>query len=179
MQEIKPTAREQVHTTTKGVAGFRFSLRWLLIGVAAWAFGITALLNSTQAWLTIVVTVSALAWMIAVLLAVFATGPARAFAIGFALWAFLYLLLVHLFWEKEMHESKILVTSQLLDIFFTRVAKLVPTQNMFGTPSNAWSIDFTIFMTIGQLLWAWIVAVCGGFLAGIIYSRYHHDRGRG
>jgi hypothetical protein len=114
--------------------------------------------------------------MVAITFGLLAKGPTRAFSIGFVVWGLLYALLVYLIWDKEMHESKVLATSQLLDIAFSHIAKIVTTQIAVGGvvgPATTLSIDFDVFMAIGQLLWSWFFAIIGGVLARLVYARYH------
>lgn len=73
---------------------WRFTLRQLLIGIAIIAASLVVLRNASGAWAAALLAVTQLALATSVLLVIFRRGAARAFWLGFAIFGWLYLLLL-------------------------------------------------------------------------------------
>ncbi len=159
--------------------GIRFSLRWLLVGIALCAVGVAALVNASTMWLRVTASLTLLAFAVVLLVAICSTGARRAFMLGFLAWGIIYLVVVGLILRDENNEINewpptILLTSQALQCLHTAVFRQVgtypPGDLNAGLP--IYGPDHDMFMKIGQLLWAWILAMCGGLVAKFLYRVY-------
>lgn len=89
----------------------RFSIKWLLIAVAAVAAGCVALLNASDLWADVVSGTVVVCLLIALIGTVASQGHRRAFCWGFAVFGWGYLLLM----ETLSGWSLSLVTQRLLE----------------------------------------------------------------
>jgi hypothetical protein len=143
----------------------QFSLSDLLCGIGICALGITVLLYASQAWLMLISSVTLIAFLVELLVAIYQPGAPRAFAIGFITWGLIYLGIVGLLLRDENSTNCVLPTSHILQFLYGQwhssaranaIAKALPV--LAESERDA-------FFRTGQLLWTWVLAICGGFLA--------------
>jgi hypothetical protein len=156
----------------------RFSLFSLLVSVGVVAVGVAALVNCTPLWLSSMATLSLGGLLVAISVALHGSGSRRAFALGCITWGLVYLGAIYFVLERENSGMGKLATTYLLKTVYAEVAQPVetpPTPHMpgsfFGPNGTFYSPDHDTFMQIGQLLWAWLFAVCGGVAGRLIYLR--------
>ena len=75
---------------------WRFSLKNLLLGIAVIAVALVARRKASGAWTAALMAIAQLVLAVSILLVVFRRGTARAFWLGFAIFGWLYLLLLML-----------------------------------------------------------------------------------
>ena len=92
-------AREPNRSSLLPSGLLRFSIRHLLLWTAAIALGCVALRSATSGWVATMLGLTTLVLAAAVLLAVFRQAADRAHWIGFALFGWLYLLLLMFGWS--------------------------------------------------------------------------------
>ena len=109
-------------------ASFRFSIRQLLLGTALVAVGCVALRSASPTWVAALLGVVLLVLTAAVPLAIFRQGAQRAWWFGFALFGWLYLLLLAYSWGLDPNTSQgnpfrpySLVTAQLSSSGYMRM----------------------------------------------------------
>ena len=114
---------------------FRFSIRQLFLGTALVAVGCVALRGASSIWVAALLGLLLLALTAAVPLAIFRQGNQRAWWFGFALFGWLYLLLLAYgwsldpnTWESNPLQPHSLVTAQLASSAYQRLyaARAIP-----------------------------------------------------
>jgi uncharacterized membrane protein YgcG len=124
------------HTPSADPA-WRFSLLSLLVLLAAAGWGAAALVNASELWVSLTFSATAGLLALAVLVAVFRRGGARAFAIGFAVCGWLYLLLCH--WPDHSNnvfsaigraESKLITRTVTNYVYFNWLPKVKSPPDM-------------------------------------------------
>ena len=155
----------------------QFSLRFALLGTALAALGLTAVVNGTYVWLTVVTTLSVFALMIAVSVAINVPGRHRAFAIGLITWGVIYLAIVSLLWQDELGGMGTLATTRILRALYAQISKPAQIQVAAGFPPMLSSTPpMETFMEIGHIVWAWLLALSGGILGRALYVSTRSDR---
>jgi hypothetical protein len=91
----------------------KFSLRTLIAATTLAALACAALAKPSADWLTVVVSLTAIAFATQILRVLFQSGPSRAAAAGWLLFATAYLGLVFAPWSRE-HVGANLLSSQAL-----------------------------------------------------------------
>jgi len=84
---------------------FRFSIRQLLLGTALVAVGCVALRSASHIWVAVLLGLMLLVLTAAVPLAIFRHGAQRAWWFGFALFGWLYILLLAYSWGLDPNTS--------------------------------------------------------------------------
>ena len=107
---------------------FRFSIRQLLLGTALVAVGCVALRSASPTWVAALLGLMLLVLTAAVPLAIFRQGGDRAYWFGFALFGWLYILLLGYSWGLDPNTSQnnplgpySLVTAQLSSSGYMRI----------------------------------------------------------
>jgi hypothetical protein len=172
-------------------AMFRFSLLTLFGAILVISVGCAALASASDAWAKAVVSATVLALLTSTVGAIYLPGQARAFAGGFAIFGWSYLLLVQGPWLESMKPQ--LVTTVALNklqgvmhedsgamlgqaVTFTGGGSSFVLNSVTGTvtANNVTVLSPTFvptipssaqFHQIGQSLWAIILACVGGLLA--------------
>ena len=152
---------------------FQFSLRAVLGLVLSVAVACAALLNATELVATAVFNVTLLVLFAAIVRGLFCPDPGRVFWLGFAVFGWGYLLVVH--WHPEttlvmqygLYESP-LATSQLLGFVYVAL-----WPDALDRTALCWHPDPEDFMTVGHSLLALAFGLLGGLLA-----RYFYEAGR-
>lgn len=81
---------------------FRYSLLTLLAAILLISLGFAALVNASEVWAEIVVTATVLGLLVASVGAIYLPGKSRAFAGGFAIFGWAYLLMVQGPWPGSV-----------------------------------------------------------------------------
>jgi hypothetical protein len=107
---------------------FRFSIRQLLLGTALVAVGCVALRSASPMWVAALLGLTLLLLVAAVPLAIFRQGTNRAWWFGFALFGWLYMLLLAYSWSLDPNTTHYnplrpssLVTSRLSNLGYDRI----------------------------------------------------------
>lgn len=168
----------------------RFSLFTLLAAILVISLGCAALVNASELWAEVVVTATVLGLLVATIRAIYLSERSRAFAGGFAIVGWAYLLLVQGPWLESVR-PRLLTTvavnrlQPLLDKDTVNndasvglaLAWLARQQNTAATGS--WNFPYPLtalrssaspsstsaFEEIGQCLWTILLACLGGFIA--------------
>ena len=103
-----------------------------------------------------------IAFLCACLFAIFCRGIKRAYWVGFLVWGGGYIV-----WSECLE-----VKDGFLEMLTTRVLRsiysLITEPNTWSNQTNQWVegvVDFDIFFAGGQLLFTWVFAGIGGWLA--------------
>jgi hypothetical protein len=182
----------------------QFSLWWLLGLTALVAVACTALMNASDTWAMLLHSALLGLLLMGVLRAVYRHGPVRAFWIGFALFGWVYLILVYWVHYNSQFADEFnnpagsqLATTRLLQQGYDHVLPLVrkPPANAGkgsggfgagggsgggffggGPAPNSDYPDQQTFMRVGQPLCALLLALVGGWIArGLEQSRGRHE----
>jgi hypothetical protein len=169
----------------------RISLRELLIGVALVALALVSLRNANYytVWPAVATGVTMVALFVALIVAVVDRGPRQAFAMGFALTAVAYgLMLLSVRTSNFDQFEGWLPTTRLLAYVHRAVdrggyydhqtGQLVPDYDpskllVGATVTASYREDppREVFMPIGHCWWALILGYAGGWFARFVYSR--------
>jgi hypothetical protein len=122
---------------------FRFSIRQLLLGTTLVAIGCVALRSASPTWVAALLGLMLLTLTAAVPLAIFRQGADRAWWFGFALFGWLYVLLLAYSWGLDPNTSQSnpfrpysLVTAQLSSSGYMRMyATASPTPITYYVPA--------------------------------------------
>jgi hypothetical protein len=155
-----------------------FSLRTLLLFMAASAVVFASLIYATSAVADAFYTVGLLTIAVAVIAAIYRREPGRAYWVGFlVVFAGYY---GHTVWPSEIRATWIAVsddfgfrspgmlTTRVLSWCFEGLNGAMPSGNFFNrSPSQPGGLAerYVAFLTIGHTAIAWILGVCGGMLA--------------
>jgi hypothetical protein len=161
---LKKTAAQAASRPT-APSPVQFSLSDLLCGIGLCAFGITVLLYASQTWLMLIAAITLLAFLVEVLVAIYQPGAARAFAIGFITWGIIYLGTVGLLLHDEYTANCILPTSRILQFLYNQWHSSSSANAIAKALPNLAVSEREAFFRTGQLMWTWVLAICGGFLA--------------
>ena len=122
---------------------FRFSLRQLLLGTALVAVACVALRSASSTWVAALLGLTLLALTAAVPLAIFRQGAYRAWWFGFALFGWLYLLLLGYSWSLDPNTSQgnplrpySLATAQISSSGYMRMYAASPTPIAYYLPAG-------------------------------------------
>jgi hypothetical protein len=155
---------------------FRFSLLTLLGAILVISVGCAAVVSASDVWVKVIVTVTVLALLIASVGSIYLPTRSRAFAGGFAIFGWAYLLLAQGPWleslkpqlattvalnklQRVMHED----ADVGIDINWTGP---MGAQQYWNLRLAAQSPDILAsFHQIGQSLWSILLACVGGVLA--------------
>jgi hypothetical protein len=143
-----------------------FSLRWMLVAVAAVAICMAGLFNASYGWLTAFITIAFLVFAMLLLVAIYCPGAKRAFAIGFIVWGSMYAGIAGLYLRDESYPYH-LPTNQLSFFVYQQIERQVGSFPSFGggVPSPIYEPEQETFMTIGTLQWTLLIGVIGGLMA--------------
>lgn len=172
-----------------------FSIKGLLLAVTLTAFGLTALLNASWVWTSVVVSVTLLVLLTALLAIPCRPSPRRAFWLGFAIFGWGYLLILHtplgeayqagapttVVLEKAYeainpeYERTEPDTPRILFSSGSRIEVHARPLRMrrdgvipLDIPSKAVA-DKNEFHRLGNYLWAWLLALVGGVASRSFY----------
>jgi hypothetical protein len=159
-----------------------FSIRGLLAAVTLIAVGLFALLNASPLWDSIIVSLTLLLLLTALLSLACRPGPRRAFWIGFAIFGWGYLILVDgPIVARDLTVRSNLPTNVVLDMLHMGLARVIDPSSVDRMPPNVRAQrspsrqnivrlpNRPSFRHIGHCLWAWLLAVIGGFMARHFY----------
>jgi len=183
----------------------RYGLRWLFGTTTACAIATYALIYATPFWAEVVFTLT-VAWLLAaIIFSVAARGRTRYFWLGFTLFGFGYLAVLHspLFdsdagssdnWRFNPEGGPPILTSRLLTFVYTSVLPHVhepPTtasslatngqlaevrRDAFGYGIRGSAYPTEIeFMRVGHSLCALLTAFVGGVVGALAYLHYRSD----
>src|SRR5262245_43996859 len=111
----------------------RFSLRALLVAVTMCALGVAAVVRASHVTLGVVSIATLVAFLVALSMAIYWTGPRRAFAVGFLAWGVPYAILALWAFSAESEESSCkLITSQFLHSLYPHLQHQTGTQTLYG-----------------------------------------------
>jgi hypothetical protein len=110
---------------------FRFSLRTLLLAVVAVSVGTAAMVSSSVWWESIATTITAILLTAAILLAVFRSGPSRAFWIGFAVCGGAYFLQAN---PSPIDNPN--ANQMLPEMLMRQLANVIHKSPMYGYPTT-------------------------------------------
>ena len=159
-----------------------FSIKGLLAAVTMIAVGLVALLNASPMWDSIIVTLTLFLLLTALLSLACRPGPRRAFWIGFAIFGWGYLTLVDSpIVARDLTVRSILPTNVALDMLHMALARIFDPSSVERMPPDVRALrgpprqafvrlpNRPSFHRIGHCLWAWLLAVIGGFMARHFY----------
>ena len=172
---------------------WRFTLKHLLLATAAIALGLVALRHASGAWTAALLAIAQFVLAAAILLVVFRRGAARAFWLGFAVFGWLYLLLLIISWlghspgTETPLQPYYLATTRLsnacyhwwFDKAFATYTAQYPVPQYPYTPASAWpppgapplpGPNEQDFANVAHALWTLLLALCGGQLAKWLYA---------
>ncbi len=151
---------------------FQFSLGTALLMMAWVAMICVALTTTARIWLDVIGLVTLLALLVAVLAAVYCERAPRAFAVGFALFGFVFLFCLHRF---DGYSPQLLARNWADGLFqITHKAEWGPIESALAarTTANQRLIsDRARFVEIGQGVTIILAATLGGIFARYLYSR--------
>jgi len=158
----------------------QFSIFQLIVVVTVSALGLIAMTQSSPLLFGVFVTATLVSLLCALLFAIFHTGARRAYWIGFCVWGLGYVTLSGVI-EKNPPMDSPLLTSQLLNWTYMKIVRPVPLDPAMNPVVPAAgggfgpNVEFQpwreLFMGAGQLLWGWLFAAIGGWLAVVCYRR--------
>ncbi len=126
---------------------FRFSIRQLLLGTALVAVACVALRSASPTWVAALLGLMLLALTAAVPLALFRQGADRAWWFGFALFGWLYLLLLGYSWGLDPNTSQSnplrpysLATAQISSSGYMRIHAASPAPITYYVPAATGSV---------------------------------------
>jgi len=139
----------------------------------AWvAIVCVALTTTSRLWLDVIGLITLLALLIAVLMAVYCEGPPRAFAVGFALFGFVFLFCLHRF---DGYAPQLLARNWAEGLFqVAHQAEWGPIASAIAASTTAnqrLSSDRARFVEIGQGVTIILAATLGGMVARYLYCR--------
>lgn len=159
-----------------------FSIKGLLAAVTMIAVGLVALLNASPLWDSIIVSLTLLLLLTALLSFACRPSPRRAFWIGFAIFGWGYLILVDSpIVARDLTVRSNLPTNVVLDMLdmalarefdMSSVERIPPDVRVLrGAPRQKFARlpHRPSFHHIGHCLWAWLLALVGGFMARHFY----------
>jgi hypothetical protein len=161
---LKKTAVQGASRPTSP-SSVQFSLSDLLCGIGFCALGITVLMYASRAWLMLVASVTLLAFLVEVLVAIYQPGARRAFAIGFITWGLIYLGTVGLLLRDEYTASCVLPTSRILQFLYGQWHSSASAKAFANVLPSLAEAERQVFFRTGQLMCTLVLAVCGGFVA--------------
>lgn len=152
----------------------RFTIRQLLFVTAFLALSCAALLGASSMWGAALWTCLAFYLAVAVLLAIFKDGSARAYWIGFALMGWLYFVLYNYGWAVVELQNMYNVDHDSSSRYFRSwgIGNLLTTH--LSRMAYRWlltlkvispNVDVMNFINVAHALWAVLVALTGGALA--------------
>jgi hypothetical protein len=162
------------------MSGTRFSLKALLAAVTLAGVGVFALLNASPIWVTVVCSATVLTFLTALLALACGPSPRRAFWIGLAIFGLGYLVLTQTPFG-ESHNSLLPTHAALETLYYQAVAREVSAgSRTFHVPDGGTVMGpprpqfvmlplKTCYDRIGHCLWAWLLALIGGFVARHFY----------
>jgi hypothetical protein len=154
------------HSRPTSPSSVQFSLSDLLCGIGICAVGITVLMYASQAWLMLIASVTLIAFLVELLVAIYQPGAPRAFAIGFVTWGLIYLGTVGLLLPDEYYSTNcVLPTSRILQFLYQQWHSSASANAIAKALPNLAASEREAFFRTGQLMWTWVFAICGGFLA--------------
>ena len=158
----------------------QFSILQLIVVVTVSALGLIAMTQSSPFLFAVFVTVTLVSFLSALSFAIFYPAARRAYWIGFCVWGLGYVTLSGLIEKDNGMESPVL-TTQLLTWTYSKVVRPVPLDPALNPVVPAAGGGFgpyvefqpwrELFMGAGQLLWGWLFAAIGGWLAVVCYRR--------
>lgn len=172
----------------------RFSIRQLLLCTAVIALGCVALRSAKPTWVAAMLAFTLLVLATAALFAVFRQGADRAQWIGFAVFGWLYWVLLMFgqldgpgqlenpFWPRNFATAKL--SAWLYDRLYSEPqhygmggagSMIGPMSGMGGMPGSGSVPAMTgpskaDFINVAHSLWTLLLAACGGWLARWIYA---------
>lgn len=165
----------------------QFSIFQLIVVVTVSALGLIAMTQSSPFLFGVFVMATLVSLLCALLFAIFYTGAKRAYWIGFCVWGLGYVTLSGVMEKAPPADS--LLTTQLLAWTYSKVVRPVPldpaANTVVPTPGGGFgpNVEFQpwrqLFMGAGQLLWGWLFAAIGGWLAVVCYRRSLANSGCG
>jgi hypothetical protein len=161
----------------------KFTLRRLLLFVAVVAFGCAALVQASEFWLVVIATLTFFSILGFILVAVFAHGSFRVFAIGFSICSLVYIIVAY--GSETTYGSHVLDNIAIRRLATTWILEHVwwglvqtkhwtPNIDIVQTP-HGMPYESYHFMNIGQLLWALFIGWLGGRFSTYLTAA-HYDR---
>ena len=161
---LKRTAAQAASRPT-APSSVQFSLSDLLCGIGLCAVGITVLMYASRAWLMVVASVTFLAFLVELLVAIYQPGARRAFAIGFITWGLIYLAPLDCCCMTSTRRTVYCQPATFCNSFTgSGIHRPARTPSLMFFPILAES-ERQVFFRTGQLMCTWVLAVCGGFAA--------------
>lgn len=168
--------------------GFGFSLKRLLAVVTFAAVGLTALLNASEVWESVVGLMTAIFLLTALVAVICSRSQRRAFWIGCAVFAAGYLfiadnplrddvrhptLLTHIAIDS-LHEA---LNSDLATVWARERARspVGLSRSKRDTIRIGYQRTRSSFRRTAQYLFAWVFAMLGGFVGSYFYARRERD----
>jgi hypothetical protein len=162
----------------------QFSLRWLLGLTALVALACTALINASDTWAMLLHSSLLASLLVAVLRAAYRRGAVRAFWVGFALFGWVYLILVYWVHYNSQFTDDFndpsgseLATTRLLQLSYDHLLPLVRTRP--APKSGVTSVSYPdqqAYIRVGQPLCGLVVALIGGWIARTLCPLPSGDR---
>lgn len=120
------------------MTAIRFSLKWLMGGVALAAISAAALASASPAWATAIITAVGISLLAAALVAAAGAAGRRAFAVGFLIGALGYLLL----WQASLHhwlllDESDLLTQRIVEKFYELIKHEAPAARATGSSAQS------------------------------------------